>query len=343
MAAKITVAILGYGFMGSTHADAWRLIDGCVVKGVWARDNSKTSKFASERGIKAYSSFSDVLDDKEVDVVDICTPTYTHAEYAIQALKSGKHVIVEKPMALSLADADKMIHAADESGMKLMVAHVLRFFPEYMKVKELVDEGKLGEICQARAFRGGAFPEWSPWFGEVEKSGGVAVDTAIHDVDYITWISSGIPQRVYAKIRRGAKEASAKYEIAFINVRYKNGMIAFIEASWAHPPSFPFTMKLELDGTEGTVTLDNQSPVPISLFSRTIRQGYAPESLPWKPMVHPFPLDPFYRELSHFVDCVRNDKTPMTDGRASRRSLEVCLASMKSAETGRPVELPFVG
>ncbi len=341
MVDKIHVAVLGYGFMGSTHIDAWQMIEGCVVKGVWGRDFSKTKQFASERGVKAYSSLSEILDDRDIDVVDICTPTYTHADYAVQALEAGKHVIVEKPMALSLRDADRMIHAADKSGMKLMVAHVLRFFPDYMQVRKIVEEGGIGEICQARAFRGGPFPAWSPWFGDVVKSGGVAVDTAIHDVDFITWISSSSAHRVYAKIIRNVNGNLAKYDIAIINIRYGDGLIAFIEASWAHPPSFPFTMKLELDGTEGMITLDNQPPIPISLYTKNAKHSYAPESLPWKPMVHPFPLDPFYRELSHFVDCIRRDENPMTDGRVSRKSLEICLAAVKSSESGKPVNLPL--
>jgi predicted dehydrogenase len=124
-------------------------------------------------------------------------------------------------------------------------------------------------------------------------------------------------------------------------MRFEGGGIALAEASWAVPKEFPFTMKLDLDGTKGMVQLDNQTPVPVRLITADKNQTYAPETLPWKPAIHPFPVDPFYRELQHFVDSIRSNKEPLTNGESSRKSLEVCLAALQSAKANAPVRLPL--
>jgi len=324
------------------HLDALRLVDEAPVRGIWGHDPSRTREFAKKHGIKAYDSLDEVLRDKDVQIIDVCTPSHTHADFSIKALDSGKHVFVEKPLALSLRDADRMIYAAEKTRLKLMVAHVLRFFPDYMKVKEMVDAGAIGEIATARAFRGGAMPPWNMgWFADLRKSGGVVVDVVIHDIDFLLWCFKEPVTSVYAKVGRLTHKDITAHDFALINMRFEGGGIAFVEGSFALPKGFPFTMKLELSGTKGMLQLDNQTPVPMKLHTEAGTQSFAPETLHWKPTVHPLPLDPFYREVRHFVDCVINDREPLTDAATSRKSLEVCLAAFKSAKEGTPVKLPL--
>lgn len=334
---KIGVAVLGYGFMGTTHLRAWKMLDDCSVLYLWGRDKARLEEVATIHGVKPVLNYREILDDERVDVVDVCTPTFTHHRLVLDALEVGKHVLVEKPLALTLNDADEMIRAARKAGRKLMVAHVLRFFPDYMKVKELVDQGALGEIVSARAWRGGPAPEWSPWFLENQNSGGVAVDLAIHDVDFLIWVNGGVPTRVFAKIRNLTHIGRNVHDFALINLTFPSGAVAVVEASWAMPRTFPFTMKLELDGTKGVIQLDNQSPTPMKMWTAARVESFSPEVLPWKPGVHPFPLDPFYREVKHFVDCIREDKKPLTDAEESKKSLATCLAAVESASKGVPV------
>jgi predicted dehydrogenase len=341
MTDKLGVAVIGYGFMGTTHLSAWKYIKECEPKAIMGRTPEKVKEVAKKFGIEAYTSFEELLRRKDIDIVDVCTPTNTHAKYAISSMEAGKHVFVEKPIALSLKDADEMIRSAKKNNVKFMVGHVLRFFPEYMKMKEIVDQGMIGEPVIARAFRGGPIPEWSPWFLDKNQSGGVAIDLAIHDVDFLMWVFNQRVERVYAKVERLVHRDVTAEDYALINLRFENGGIALVEANWALPKQFPFTMKLEIDGTKGMIMSDNQSPVPVKLITNEKVAGFAPETLPWRPAVHPFPLDPYYRELKHFIECILEDKTPMTGGEAARNSLEVCLAALKSAELNIPVKLPL--
>lgn len=338
---KLGVAVLGYGFMGTTHLSAWRYIEECELKAVMGRTIEKVKEIAEKFGVDAYSDLEPILKRNDVDIIDICTPTNTHAKYAIASMEAGKHVFVEKPIALSLKDADAMINSAKRNKVKLMVGHVLRFFPEYMKIKELVSQGMIGEPVIARTFRGGPIPEWSPWFLDKNQSGGVAVDLAIHDVDFLMWTFDQRIERVYAKVKRLVHKNITAEDYALITLKFEKGGIALVEANWALPKQFPFTMKIEIDGTKGMIMSDNQSSVPVRLITNDITAGFAPERLPWRPAIHPFPVDPFYRELKHFVECIRENKIPMTDGEVARRSLEVCLAALKSAELNSPVKLPL--
>jgi len=341
MSDKLGVAVIGYGFMGTTHISAWRYIDDCEVKAVVGRNLEKAKEVAKKFGIEAYKDAEEVLRRKDIDIVDVCTPTHTHANYSITSMNAGKHVFLEKPIALSLKDADAIIETAKKNKVKLMVGHVLRFFPEYMKAKELIDQGMIGEPVIARTFRGGPIPEWSPWFLDKTQSGGVAIDLAIHDVDYLIWVFNKRVERVYAIINRLVHKDISAEDFALINLRFEDGGTALVEANWALPKMHPFTMKFEVDGTKGMITLDNQSPVPVKLITNESISGFSPETLPWRPAVHPFPVDPFYRELKHFVECIKEDRTPMTDGVVARRSLEVCIAALKSSELNTPIYLPI--
>jgi predicted dehydrogenase len=340
---KLGVAVLGHGFMGGMHLEGWKLMEDCEIKGIWSKNYSHARAAAKKLKVGSYEKLQEVLDDDGVDIVDICTPSFTHADYSVSVMKAGKHVLVEKPMALSLKEADGMIDSSKDNRVKLMVAHVLRFFPEYAKTKAIIDQGMIGEPVIARAYRAGAIPDWNSWFQDFEKSGGVAIDLAIHDIDFLMWCFDAPVIRVYAKVERLVHKKITAHDFALINMRFEGGGIALVEASEAVPKQFPFTMKLNIDGTKGTVQLDNQTPVPVKLILNDRIQGFSPESLPWKPSVHPFPVDPFYREIRHFVNCLRENTKPLTDGESSRKSLEVAIAALKSAKRRAPVDLPLDG
>jgi len=141
----------------------------------------------SEKYGATVASFEEVLENSSVDIVDICTPTFTHRELAVRALEAGKHILCEKPVALTLEDARAMNGAAKKSGRKFMVGHVVRFFPQYIRVKELAAAGDVGEIVMAKLHRGGSFSSHGidNWFADIAKSGGVFVDLSIHDFDFL--------------------------------------------------------------------------------------------------------------------------------------------------------------
>ena len=157
------------------------------------------------------------------------------------------------------------------------------------------------------------------------------------------WCFNEPVARVFAKTGHLVHKQVTSHDFALITMRFEGGGIALVEGSFALPKQSPFTTRLDINGTKGMVQLDNQTPIPVRLMTDEANQTFAPETLPWKPAIHPFPVDPFYRELQHFVDSVRNNTKPLTDGETSRKSLEVCLAALKSAELHEPVKLPMRG
>jgi len=338
--AQMGVVVVGYGFMGTTHLTAWSMVPEAKIRAVIGRDRVKAEKVARGFQAVAYGSLREALEEQAVDVVDVCTPTFTHPGYALEALSAGRHVLVEKPMALSLTEADEMIQAAEARGVKLMVAHVLRFFADYVKARELVQAGAVGRPIMLKAKRAGSMPPWGAesWFMDQSKSGGVTVDLAIHDVDFLRWCLQDEVRQVFALSHSSAVRGTSAENHVLIALRFREGAVAHVEASWAMPAALPFTTSLEIAGSKGTLSVDNQSTVPLTILSRDSLERFTPETLPWVQGM-PFPIDPFYGEIRHFADCVLHDRSPLTDGRESKRSLEVVLAAVKSASSGEPVAL----
>ncbi|MEM2823604.1 MAG: Gfo/Idh/MocA family oxidoreductase [Thermofilaceae archaeon] len=330
---KLGVAVIGCGFIGNVHLRAWRKVEGADVLAVVDIIEGRAKKAAEDFKVpRRYTDYTKVLESKDVDIVDICTPTYTHAEIAIASAKSGKHVLVEKPIALRLRDADEMIRAARGSGVKFMVAHCLRFWPEYVEAKRLVEGGDLGEPRIARAYRLSPFPEWALWHKDRRLSGGVFVDMSIHDVDFLRW-ALGDVEEVFARGGTLRTPDSTSHDYTHAILKFKNGAIAYVEGSWIQPPGFPFTTYLEIVGTRGMIAVDNQSPVAL----RVCRPGEPPIALT------PFEDDAYDKEVRHFYECVVKDKEPAIPGEEARKTLEVVLAAVKSIDEGVPVKLPLGG
>jgi myo-inositol 2-dehydrogenase/D-chiro-inositol 1-dehydrogenase len=302
------------------------------------------AKEARKFKTKVYKDYHEVLEREDVDVIDICTPTDTHPKVAVDAAKAGKNILLEKPIALTLREADKIIGAVEKVGVAFMVAHCMRFFSEYVKVKELLDDGVLGEPVIARALRAGPLPGWGvkSWFKEQKRSGGVAVDLAIHDIDFLRWSFNQEVSRVSAKVGRFVRKDATMDDHALMILRFEKGGIAHIEASWAVPQQYPFTYAFELSGTKGFVSFNNHDPVPVTLMSKKETIEYAPNTEKWVEGM-PFPIDPYYKEIRHFADCLLKGGIPLTGGREARKALEISTAARLSSKTGKPVNLPLEG
>src|SRR5213078_2009948 len=207
----VRIGIVGIGFMGRIHYLASQRLKGAKVTAVCSRDPAKLAgdwrntrgNFGPEpgtvdlSGVKKYSAVADLLADHDIDLVDVCTVTDQHAPIALQALKAGKHVLVEKAIALSPADADAMVAAAKSAGKLLMVAHVLPFFPEFKFAAEAIRGGQYGKVVAAHFKRVIAKPDWSADIADAAKTGGPAVDLHIHDTHFIGLVC-GVPKQVFA-------------------------------------------------------------------------------------------------------------------------------------------------
>ena len=303
------IAVIGLGFMGSTHLKAWKNIPEAQLYAVVSQDDKKlTGDLSGIQGniggpgekmdfsrVKKYHKADEVLADPEVDAVDICLPTDQHAPVALAALRAGKHVLVEKPMALDGATADELLAEARRSERLLMTGQVLRFIGAYRKTAERVKSGALGAVRSALFRRRCAAPAWSKWLGDSARSGGGVFDLLIHDVDYCVHLL-GKPAAVsatgYEKLERGIDVILAEFYYPGI------GSVA-ITGGWHHPKAYPFSMEFTIVSDNGTLDYSSDGR-PLALY------GADGE----KQVVDAGDADLFTEELRYFTECVTQGKTP---------------------------------
>lgn len=328
----LKVGIIGAGTMGRIHAGAYALMKDAQLVGVADIRPAAAQPLADQLGSKAYSTLEDLIAAENPDIIDICLPTYLHKSFVMKAAQFGKHVICEKPIAPALEDAQEMIEACRKAGVKLMVGHVLRFFPEYAKAKQMVDRNAVGKVGTVRMLRGGSIPSgWNDWYRSFDQSGGVILDLIIHDFDWLRW-TFGEVERVYAKGLIGREMLSMDH--AFVSLRFVNGTIAHVNGSWAHPEGF--RTFLEIAGKKGVISMDSDDTVSIHTSLHSAKSAAAasvqiPES--------PLGKSPYLLELEHFVDCALHDKQPSITGEDAYKAVEISLAALQSVRTGRAITL----
>ncbi len=325
------IGIAGTGFMGVTHAAGWAETPATIAGFVGGTPDS-ARPLAEQYTAKVYPTFEAMLAD--VDVVDICTPTHLHHPQVLQAAAAGKHIVCEKPLARTLPAAREMIAACDAAGVKLLVAHVVRFFPEYAQARAAVANGDIGQPAVIRLTRGTFRPKKpvDNWFTDFGKSGGMMLDLMIHDFDYARWVGGEV-ETVFAKnITSARPDAPVDYGLAILT--HRAGAISHVEGSWAYPPPL-FRTRLEIAGADGWLEYDSDKTAAIGLHLHQ-QQTDAPDvPLPGSPLSE----SPYTTQLKSFYHALAgNAPTPVTaaDGLAA---LQIALAAIQSAQTGRPVAL----
>ena len=328
------MSILGAGYMGRVHAESWTKLDCAEVIKVYSRNLSRAKSLAREIAAQPVNDIKEAILSGEVDVVDICLPTFLHKEVAVKALKAEKHLLLEKPIALTLNEAKEIINAAEKTSSKFMVAHCLRFFPEYAKIKQLLDSHSIGDVRVMRAYRIGTYPTWGSdnWFSNLSKSGGVLIDLMIHDFDFMRWLIGDEVERVYAQVNEKVAGHLRKGYHAMAILKFKGGAIAYAEGSWALPATHPFTMYFEVAGTKGLLTYSNRKGLTCKAYYEKEVQELSPTS-----------KSGYDLEIEHFAKCILMDLEPMIKPIDAYNALEIAIAAKKSAETNRPVQLPLRG
>jgi predicted dehydrogenase len=331
----ITVAILGAGFMGRAHAANYGALDGRVrVKTVASRTEERAAAVAESVGASATTDVEAALADPDVDAVDICLPTPLHRQTAEQALAAGKHVFLEKPIALTLEDADAIVAAAERSGRLFMVGLVLRFWPEYVELRRRVESGELGRPVAVSALRLSPPADWNDWMADPAQSGGVPVDLMIHDFDQLNALL-GTPRRVFARAPR------PDHVLALVEYDGGHGVV---EGSMAMPPSYPFSSNIRVL-CEGGVAEYAFSAAPAE-EGGNIGASDAARGLRLYPRegdaanVPVESADPWGPEIAYFVDCVERGRAPEEGtGEQARLALAVSLAARRSLESGAPEDV----
>jgi predicted dehydrogenase len=303
------MAVLGLGFMGSTHLKALQNIADAEIVAVASDDpvalsgdlsavqgNLGTSfeKLDFSR-LRKYTNYADVMNDKDVEAVDLCLPTHLHAPAAIAALRAGKHVLVEKPMGLNGAETDAMIEEADKSGRLLMTAQVLRFFPEYVALAEIVKNGMLGDVRSAVFRRRCAAPAWSGWLADPKQSGGGVFDLLIHDIDQCLHLF-GKPEAISAT---GFVDLKKGIDMIAAELYYPEIGSVTVTGGWHHPKKYPFSMEYTVVCDGGTVEYSSAGRPP-SLYAGDGTETVLPLA------AH----DGYAAEIAYFVDCCVNGAKP---------------------------------
>jgi UDP-N-acetylglucosamine 3-dehydrogenase len=281
----------------------------CDVNAERAKD------IASQFGAKAYTSSTRMLKNKEIEAVSICTWSTKLAKEALKALKAGKHILVEKPMATNTKQAKKLLETAERNDLHLTVGFLMRFIPGMRHIREAVENKKIGELVCATARR---VSQWPERIGDV----GVVKDTAIHDIDVMRYISNEDPIAVYAKT--GSMRHIKFEDYAQIMLTYKDGKSAFIESNWLTPYK---TRALTVTGSDAIMRLDYMTQ---ELWIEDPKENLHPR-YPWQ--------EPLKLELQHFADCISEKKKPLITGVDGLKALQTAEAALQSSLKKRAIKL----
>ncbi len=305
------LAVVGLGFMGGVHLKAIASLEKVELAAV-------VSRRAPEFPAQHYSHLLDALADPDIDAVDLCLPTDMHESATVAALRSGKHVLVEKPMALSVESCHRMIAEAEQANRILMVAHVLRFFPAYRSLQHAVDHGDLGEVHFATFRRRCAQPGWSDWITDKSRSGGGAFDLLIHDIDMALRLF-GPPSAISAT---GYEDAAAGVDTISARLFY-DALVVEISGGWMFPGEFPFSMEFTVLGNRGLLDFNSES--------RPLKRYGGGE------VVALDEVDGYAAEIAYFAECCRTGEqpslcTPSSSAESVRLALAIFQARSKNGE-----------
>ena len=293
--------------MGSAHLKALKCVPDATLDAILSNDDrAREGDLSGVQGnlggpaerydfasVKKYRDSAKVLADPDIEAVDICLPTFLHAPVALQALKAGKHVLVEKPMALTGEEAEELLREAKRQNRILMSAQVLRFFPQYQVLRDTLPT--LGATRHAFFRRRCAAPAWSKWLKNKALSGGGVFDLLIHDVDMALWLF-GVPLSVSAI---GSEDLARGIDILNATLFYPKGLQVSISGGWHHPKSYPFSMEYTVVADGGTIEYSSAG-LPPTLYKE---DGTA---VPLKIGTH----DGYVEEIKYFVDCVNGACQP---------------------------------
>jgi len=346
MARKIKLGIIGSQFVSHIHALSLKRCPEAEVFAVASPTPGNAKRFAAKHDIPHhFTDHKKLLDIPEVDMVVVGVPNDAHCSITLDAAAAGKHIVMEKPLCLSLAEADRMINACRKAKVKLMYAEELCFTPKYVRLKQLLDSGALGEPTLVKQSEKHDGPH-APHFWDVNRSGGgVTMDMGCHAIEFFRWMLGRPPiKSVYAQmgtqVHKGKTEGD---DNALLILEFTNGVVALAEESWTKMGGMDD--RAEVHGSKGVAYADLHHGNAIQTYSA---EGYdyavekAGSTKGWSFTVYEEEWNyGFPQEMAHFVDCVQNDKQPLVTGEDGRAVLEAIFAAYESARTGRKVELPF--
>lgn len=311
------MAVVGAGFWGNNHIRVLNGFPEVELVAVCDVDKRRADALSEKYGLRSYEDSISMYKNEEIDAVTICVWSSKLAEETIKALKMGKHVFVEKPMASSVSEARRVLKVAKATKLKLQVGFIERFNPAVRRVKKIIEDGVIGVPIFATARR---VSRWPQRIGDV----GVVKDAAIHDIDVLRFLFNEDPVSVYARV--GCLWHERFEDHAQIMLVFPSGKTALIEANWLTPYK---VRKLVITGSEALVNLDY---ITQEVTIETPRQTLTPKH-EWE--------EPLKIELKHFIDCILNEVEPSVSGIDGLRALKIAEAALKSAAKGRVINIKW--
>lgn len=312
---KLGVAVIGTGFWGKNHARVYTELAETDLVAICDIDAERARSVAKQFGVKPYVNTGSLLKNKDIEAVSICTWSTRLAKEALKALKAGKHVLVEKPMAADSRQAQKLLQTAEKEALHLTVGFLMRFIPGLQHIERAVKDRTIGELVCATSKR---VSQWPERIGDV----GVVKDTAIHDIDVMRYIFNEDPVAVYGKT---GNMAHTKFEdYAQLMLTFEGGKTAFIESNWLTPYK---TRTLVATGSKAIMRLDYiTQELTIENEKETLQPRY--------PVKEPLKL-----ELQNFAKSILKNERPLATGEDGLKALRIAEAALKSSATGRVVKL----
>jgi len=343
---KVRVGVIGSGFIGNIHVDALKRVPDAEIVAVASKTPGKAAAFAAERGIpNAYEDYRELLARDDIDAVTVGVPNYLHEEVVCAAAEAGKHIMCEKPFARTIQEAERMLAAVREAGVKLVYGEMLCFAPKYVRAKRLVEEGALGEVFLVKQSEEHDGPH-SPWFWDVNLSGGgVLLDMGCHSIEFARWILDR-PAVKSVTAQMGTyvhtdKTQGEDHSICI--VEFENGAIGVAENSWAKTGGVDD--RAEIYGSRGHTRADLIRGNALMTHSKA-GYGYAVEkadtTVGWtftgfeEEWNYGFP-----QEMEHFVRVVQGLEEPIETGEDGLEVLKIIYAAYQSAGEGRRIEWPY--
>jgi predicted dehydrogenase len=328
---KLKIGIIGCGRMGERHYLAYQKIPSVDIVGFADVDKNKSKIFSKKFSKKSFT-IDELIDDKQIDAIDVCSPNESHAENTIISLKKGKHVLVEKPMALKLKDCDKMILESKKNNVNLMIGQTYRFYPSSLKSKEIIDSGKIGKI--KILFDHGLDPGFlsqkhdQKSFSQV----GVFLDT-VHDVDLLRFLTGSEVKEVYVPLMDKINDSSKVEQMGLITLKFLDGSAASIMPI---VPSWNIRDRgLEIIGKTGALFVKYGEEIKVG------QKNWKQYNFKYKssPPSYEHNLQGFVNELSEFVQSIKEKRTPLVSGIDGRKNLQIILAMYESFKTKKVVKL----
>jgi myo-inositol 2-dehydrogenase/D-chiro-inositol 1-dehydrogenase len=342
----VRVGLVGSQFISGIHAESLSRCPAAELLAVASPSPGHAKTFAGRWHIPHhYTDVRRMLEMPELDMIVVGAPNHVHCEIAVDAFAAGKHVVMEKPLALNLAEADRMIAAARRANRKLMYAEELCFAPKYVRLKALLDDGALGAPTLIKQSERHDGPHADHFWDTARSGGGVTMDMGCHAVQFFRWMLNGARiASVYAQMStqlHGGRTVGD--DNALIILEFENGTVCLAEESWTKLGGMDD--RAEIYGSKGVAFADLLHGNSIETYS-SVGYDYAVEkagsTVGWSFTIYEEAWNyGFPQEMAHFVDCVRNDRQPLVTGEDGREVLEVIFAAYASAGTGRKIELPF--